>query len=257
MAEIALEELWKKYRSTLKTEYRDELIVHHLHLVKFVVGRIGSTYPSHVKIDDLYSSGVTGLIKAIEKYDPDRRVKFASYAILLIKGAIIDELRELDWIPRSIHQKSNLIAKAQEKLQKQLGREPNDEEMALHLGMSQEEFKGVLDRIRPAVLVPLNGEGHSEEGNVPLAERIPDTRIKTASEIAHRKENAKLLEKEIAMLCDQEQKVLMLYYYEDLMLKEIGKVLGVSESRVSQIHTKALLKLKHRFQSTFAHQFLN
>lgn len=233
-------------------EFRDELIVQYLHLVKFVVGRIGSTYPSHVKIEDLYSSGVTGLIKAIEKFDPDKAAKFESYAILLIKGAIIDELRELDWVPRSIHQKANWVSSAQLSLQRELGRDPTDEELSIHLGISEEEFKEILDRIRPAILIPLNGGApYEDEDRVPLAEKIPDTRAESSYEVANKNEFSSLLEQEISNLSEQEQKVLMLYYYEDLMLKEIGAVIGVSESRVSQIHTKALLKLRGRLQNIF------
>ena len=247
MSEIDIKELWKEYHATLDAECRDALIVHYLHLVKFTVGRIGSTYPSHIKMDDLYSSGVTGLIKAVEKFDPTRAAKFESYAMLLIKGAIIDELRELDWIPRSVHQKSNLVSTAQTSLRQKFGRDPTDEELSTHLGVTQEEFKETLDRIRPAILMPLNAEGHQdEEMNVPLAERIPDTRAESSADVANKKEQAALLAQEISTLSKQEQKVLNLYYFEDYMLKEIGSVLGVSESRISQIHTKALLKLRSR-----------
>ncbi len=246
-----MKDLWKKYCATQKTEYRDELIVHYLHLVKYVVGRIGSTFPSHIKLDDLYSSGVTGLIKAVEKFDPTRKAKFESYAMLLIKGAVIDELRQLDWVPRSVHQKANQVATAQGTLQQKLGREPTDEELATHLGISTNEFNETLERIRPAILVPLDGETYTQndEAGIPLAERIADHRAESSLDVAHRSEFATLLEKEIATLTKQEQKVLMLYYYEDLMLKEIGEVLGVSESRISQIHTKALLKLRGRLQN--------
>lgn len=253
MSEIDVKDLWKRYHSTLDSEFRDELIIHYLHLVKFTVGRLGSTYPSHIKMDDLYSSGVTGLIKAVEKYDPTRPAKFESYAILLIKGAIIDELRELDWIPRSVHQKSNSVATAQTHLRQSLGRDPTDGELSTHLGVSEEEFKETLDRIRPAILMPLNADGNlDEETGVSLAERIPDTRAESSSDAANKKENAHLLAQEIATLSKKEQKVLMLYYFEDYMLKEIGSVLGVSESRVSQIHTKALLKLRSRLQNILA-----
>lgn len=252
LTEVAVKDLWKEYHSTQKPECRDELIIHYLHLVKFVVGRVGSTYPSHIKIDDLYSSGVTGLIRSIEKFDPSRAAKFESYAMLLIKGAIIDELRELDWIPRSIHQKANTVSAAQLTLQQKLGREPTDEELSKHLGVTTEEFKETLDRIRPAILIPLNGGYPNEEEDcIPLAEKIPDTRAQSGLDVANKNEHAELLEKEISTLSTQEQKVLMLYYYEDFMLKEIGVVLGVSESRVSQIHTKALLKLRGRLANIF------
>jgi RNA polymerase sigma factor FliA len=242
-------ELWKKYHQTKKEELRDELIVHYLFLVKFVVGRMGHTFPSFVKLDDLYSSGVTGLVRAVERFDSTKNSKFESYAMLLIKGAIIDELRELDWIPRSIHQKANLLSGAQETLQQSLGREPTDQELALYLGLSEEEYGELLNRVRPAVLISLNKENsYEEEENTPIAERIPDIRAETSFEAADRKEFAALLEGAISDLPTQEKQVLTLYYYEELMLKEIGKIMGISESRVSQIHTKALLKLRGRLR---------
>lgn len=246
----ALSELWELYFSTGKTEHRDELIVKNLFLVKYVVGRIGNILPPHVKLDDLYSSGITGLIKAVEKFDRSKNSKFESYAILLIKGAIIDELRELDWIPRSVHQKAHLISAAQETLQQQLGRDPTDQELSFHLGLKEEELGELLVRVRPAVLISLNGEASpNDEENGPMAERIPDERAETSYDVASRNECASLLAHAIATLPEQEQKVLTLYYFEELMLKEIGEIMGVSESRISQIHTKALLKLRGRLQT--------
>lgn len=245
----AVKDLWKQYHETGKTEYRDELIVQYLYLVKYVVGRLGASLPPYVKLDDLYSSGVTGLIKAVEKYDRSRNSKFESYAILLIKGAIIDEMRELDWIPRSVHQKANKIASAQHNLQQELGRDPTDEELSSHMGLSEEELGELLNRIRPAILIPLNGEVVQDEENAPLAERIADAKAETSFEIADRNECASILAKAIDTLPEQEKTVLTLYYYEELMLKEIGKVMGLSESRISQIHTKALLKLRTRLRA--------
>lgn len=245
----AVKDLWKRYHETGKTEYRDELIVQYLYLVKYVVGRLGSGLPPHVKLDDLYSSGVTGLIKSIEKYDIARNSKFESYAILLIKGAIIDEMRELDWIPRSVHQKANKIANAQQKLQQELGRDPTDEELSSHMGLSEEELGDLLNRVRPAILISLNGEMIHDDEKAPLAERIADSRAETSFEIADRNECAALLAEAIDTLPEQEKRVLTLYYYEELMLKEIGRIMGLSESRISQIHTKALLKLRSRMRS--------
>lgn len=248
--EKALAELWERYTASRQEKYRDELIVFYLYLVKFVVGRVASGLPSHIKLDDLYSSGVTGLIKAVEKFDLTKNIKFETYAILLIKGAIIDELRELDWIPRSIHQKANQIATAQQLLQQTLGRDPTDKELSDHLGVSEQEFGTLLDKVRPAIFIPLNAEiAFDEEDGTSISERIADDRAETSFEIADKKEFHALLEKAILDLPEQERRVLMLYYYEELMLKEIGKILGVSESRVSQIHTKAILKLRGRLQS--------
>ncbi len=244
----SIAELWKKFHQTGASEWRDELIVHYLFLVKFVVGRLGSTLPSHIKLDDLYSSGVTGLIRAVEKYDVERNAKFESYAMLLIKGAIIDELRELDWVPRSIHQKANQISNAQNDLQQELGRTPTDIELSEHLGVSEDDFGNLLTRIRPAIMLPLNAERADDE-QIALAEKIPDESALTGLEVAHRNESAAILKGVIQELPDQEREVLTLYYYEEMMLKEIGKIMGISESRVSQIHTKALLKMRRRLHN--------
>lgn len=249
-------ELWEQYLRLKKVEDRDELIVHYLFLVKYVVGRLGTAYPSHVKLDDLYSSGVTGLVRAVEKFDPAKNRKFESYAIMLIKGAIIDELRELDWIPRSVHQKANWINGAQEELHQKLGREPTDHELSHHMGLEEQELSEMIDRVRPAVLIPLNAEASSsEEDSTTMSEKIPDLKASTGLDVAKQKECARLVEKALSQLSEQEQKVLTLYYYEDLMLKEIGKILGVSESRISQIHTKALLKLRGRL-GTLGHELV-
>jgi RNA polymerase sigma factor FliA len=246
----SLNDLWTRYLATGDTAYRDELIVKNLFLVKYVVGRIGNILPPHVKLDDLYSSGVTGLVRAVEKFDPSKNSKFESYAILRIKGAIIDELRELDWIPRSIHQKANLISSAQETLQQKLGRDPTDQELSAYLDVTEDELAELLLRVRPAILISLNEKGsHNDDDNAPISERIADVKAETSYEVAERNECALFLENAIADLPEQERKVLILYYYEELMLKEIGKIMGISESRVSQIHTKALLKLRGRLQS--------
>lgn len=244
-----IEKVWRRYHSASQEPDRDALIVHYLYLVKIVVGRISTSYPSHIKMEDLYSSGVTGLIRAVEKYDPARPVKFESYAMLLIKGAIIDELRDLDWVPRSVHQKAHRVSAAQLNLQQELGRDPTDQELAGHLGINEEELSETLERIRPAILIPLNCEqGYDEEKALPLTERLADEHAESSFSVADRNEFCQLLTQEIALLSEKEQKVLMLYYYEGLMLKQIGEMLAISESRVSQIHTQVLLKLRGRLQ---------
>lgn len=242
-------ELWRCYRKRPDERNREQLIVHYLHLVKWVVGRVASTLPQHVKIEDLYSSGVLGLIRAIERFDPSKNAKFESYAILLIKGAIIDELRRLDWIPRSVHQKANQIAKASEDLAKQLGREPTEMELANFLSMTEKDLGELLERIRPAILISLNGEVEGEEESIPIAESIADDHALNSSLAAEQSECNRVLEKAISELPTQEREVLFLYYFEELMLKEIGQLIGVSESRVCQIHSKALLRLKGKMKA--------
>lgn len=251
-----LEAVWQKFLKGGDEVSHDRLIVHYLPLVKYVVGRLALTLPSHVKVEDMYSSGVLGLMKAVEKYDPTRKNKFETYAVLLIKGAIIDEMRSLDWVPRSVHQKASQISEAQSALQQRLGRQPTDEEVATQLGVSLEEYNALLDRVRPAIFLPLtlNADRDGERG--PLSERIPDEKAKTSFETAEYNEFRSLLEKAVMELPEQERTVLVLYYYENLMLKEIGKAIGVTESRVSQIHTKALLRLRGRLK-VFAQEFAN
>jgi len=238
-----VEKLWKSFAKTKKNSVREQLIVHYLFLVKFVVGKLNTHFPAHVKLDDLYSSGVTGLIKAIERFDLSKKVKFESYAILLIKGAIIDELRKLDWVPRSIYKKASMVEKAQLSLQQKYNRAPTDQEVATHLNLSLSDYEELLVTIKPAILLPLNSKGLDED-ELPLSERIADQRVVTGCEAAEKNESLAILEQAISGLPKQEKRVLRLYYYEEMMLKEIGKIMGVSESRVSQIHTKALLALR-------------
>lgn len=216
--------------------------------MKFVVGRVAAGLPAYVKMEDLYSSGVTGLLKAIEKFDPSKNSKFETYAAFLVKGAIIDELRKLDWIPRSVHQKAHLVSDAQQKLQQRLGRDPDDQELADSLAISEEELGDWLLKIRPAILVPLNAESVNNDDEVPILEKIADVRAELSSKTLEKKEFSLFLESAISDLPEQERQVLVLYYYEELMLKEIGKIMGVTESRVSQIHTKALLKLRGKLR---------
>ena len=258
MKEKSAEELWQSYQADGTSEGRDALIVHYLHLVKLSVGRVAAGLPSHVKMDDLYSSGVTGLIRAVEKYDPSKGGKFEGYASLLIKGSIIDELRELDWIPRSVHQKAKMITAAQDTLQQKLGRDPSDAELSTHLGLSTSELTELCARVRPAILIPLNAElANEDDESTSISEKIPDDSAETGYEAADRREYNALVEKAIGDLPEQERRVLVLYYFEELMLKEIGKILGVSESRVSQIHTKALLKLRGRLRFLIAENAQN
>lgn len=254
--EELLPQVWKLFKEKQDPEARDRLICHYLPLVKYVVGKLAITLPSHVKIDDMYSTGIMGLMKAVERYDTEKKNKFETYAILLIRGAIIDEMRSLDWVPRSVHQRANQIADAKLELQQKLGREPLDTEVAKKLGVSIEQYEKLLERVRPAVMIPLETDQSEDPDRLSMAERIPDKNATTSFEDVDRKEFRKLLEKAVLELPEQERTVLVLYYYEHMMLKEIGKAMGVSESRVSQIHTKAIIRLKGRLKN-FAVEFAN
>jgi RNA polymerase sigma factor FliA len=236
-----VDEVWVRWRTSGDLRLRDELITGYLPLVKRVAGRLFSTLPPHLSIDDLYSTGITGLIKAVDQFDEEKKTKFESYAILLIRGAIIDELRRQNWAPRTVYQQSVRVAEVQRELENELGRQASDEEMADRLEVTPEEFGDLLEKIRPTLFVRLNadeGEGSS------LAERIADGRALSAADTALRQERKKLLEERVRALPEQERKVLTLYYYDELMLREIGELMGISESRVSQIHTKALIHLR-------------
>lgn len=240
-------QLWKLYHSSRNVLHRDSLIEEYLYLVKVVTLRLMTHFPNHIKMEDLYSSGVSGLIKAIEKYDPLKGKKFESYAMFLIKANIIDELRSQDWVPRSVYQKANKISNAMEALRSELGRNPTDLEISSYLNISEKEFFEWMAHSRPAIFIPLNdSQSHSslEEDSYTLSEKIPDEKAFTGFDVANQNEYAKILKQSIQNLSDQERKVLILYYYEENMLKDIGKMLGLSESRVSQIHSKAILKLR-------------
>ncbi|AAD18506.1 transcription initiation factor sigmaD protein [Chlamydia pneumoniae TW-183] len=240
-------EVWNFYWETQEIEYRDSLIEFYLPLVKSVVHRLISGMPSHVKTEDLYASGVEGLVRAVERYNPERSRRFEGYAVFLIKAAIIDDLRKQDWVPRSVHQKANKLSGAMDSLRQSLGKEPTDLELCEYLNISQQELSGWFVSARPALIVSLNEEwpSQSDEGaGMALEERIPDERAETGYDVVDKQEFSLCLANAIQELEEKERKVMALYYYEELVLKEIGKVLGVSESRVSQIHSKALLKLR-------------
>lgn len=249
--------IWKSYKATNSLEDRDRLITNYLYLVKCVVKQVSTNFPKHVSFDDLYSPGVIGLIKAVEKYDPTMKNKFETYATFLIRGAILDELRELDWIPRSVYKKSNIVVQAQKELSETLRRDPTDRELANHLKISLDDLETLLSDIAPAILIPLNvAIDPDEENQTSIADKISDDKLRCSSEIADINEFKKLLEEAVVALPEQEKMVLVLYYYENMMLKEIGQIIGLSESRVSQIHSKAIMRLKKRLQA-YKMEFIN
>ena len=240
--------LWLEYRATRDRALRDRLILTYAPLVKFVAGRLGSNLPSHVDEQDLVSYGLLGLIGAIERFDPDREIKFETYAIARIKGAIIDELRSLDWVPRSVRARAREIERAIVELERTLMRAPTDAEIAAKVGISEDELEKSLSDISRSSMAALDELWSPQGGGdqVALIDTIEDTSGPDPEFSLEQTELNDALAEAIARLPEREKLVVTLYYYEELTLREIGEVLGVTESRVSQLHTKAVLRLKAR-----------
>ena len=249
--------LWQEFKRTGDRGLRDRLILTYAPLVKYVAGRLGSGLPAHVEEGDLVSYGLLGLIGAIERFDPERDIKFETYAIARIKGSIIDELRSMDWVPRSVRARARDIERAIADLESRLTRAPTDEEIAAKLGITEEEFQDSLleiSRSSIAALDELWASPGSSGDAVALIDTIEDpTAAEPQSAMAHT-EVREALGEAISRLPEREKLVVTLYYYEELTLREIGEVLGVTESRVSQLHTKAILRLKARLSSSMARQ---
>jgi RNA polymerase sigma factor for flagellar operon FliA len=244
-----LQGLWREYRRTRDKGLRDRLIVTYAPLVKFVAGRLGIGLPAHIDENDLTSYGLLGLIGAIERYDPDRDVRFETYAISRIKGSIIDELRALDWVPRSVRARAREIEQAITALESQLHRAPTDEEIAAKLGItieSLEENLTDISRSSIAALDELWTVSATSGDQIALIDTIEDTEEPQPQTALDRTELMAALAEAITALPGRERIVITLYYYEELTLREIGEVLGVTESRVSQLHTKAILRLRAR-----------
>ncbi|MFE9252285.1 RNA polymerase sigma factor WhiG [Streptomyces sp. NPDC007088] len=243
----SVDELWRMYKTTGDGRLREQLILHYSPLVKYVAGRVSVGLPPNVEQADFVSSGVFGLIDAIEKFDIERSIKFETYAITRIRGAMIDELRALDWIPRSVRQKARNVERAYATLEAQLRRTPTEIEVADEMGIAVEELHAVFSQLSLANVVALEellsvgGEGGDR---LSLMDTLEDTAADNPVEVAEGRELRRLLAGAINTLPDREKTVVMLYYYEGLTLAEIGHVLGVTESRVSQIHTKSVLQLR-------------
>ena len=248
---IELKDLWRRYKTDGSDKAREQLVVAYSPLVKYVAGRMSSGLPAHVEEADLISYGLLGLINAIERFDLTREIKFETYAITRIKGAIIDELRALDWVPRSVRARAREIEKAHAKLEHQLHRTPTDEEMARELKISTAEFQEALVKISTSTVVALDelwAVSDSSGDAVSLLDTLQDPDAPDPEALLAQSEVKDRLADAIAALPEREKLVIALYYYENLTLREIGEVLGVTESRISQLHTKAVLRLKSRLQ---------
>jgi RNA polymerase sigma factor for flagellar operon FliA len=247
--------LWLEYRRTGDQAIRDRLILTYAPLVKYVAGRLGSGLPAHVDEGDLVSYGLLGLMGAIERYEPDRDVKFETYAIARIKGAIIDELRAMDWVPRSVRSRAREIERAIAELESKLGTAPTDEQIAAKVGITVEELEESLADIARSSIAALDelwSPGGSDGDQIALIDTIEDADAPDPQSRLSQTEMKEAIADAIARLPEREKLVVTLYYYEELTLREIGEVLGVTESRVSQLHTKAILRLKARLSGATA-----
>ena len=238
--------LWLDYRESRDQLLRDRLILTYAPLVKFVAGRVGASLPSHVDEQDLVSYGLLGLIGAIERFDPGREIKFETFAMARIRGAIIDELRSLDWVPRSVRTRARQIERAIAALEKELLRAPTDEEIAKKLGVTKDELEDSLTEISRSSVAALDELWSPSGGGdqIALIDTIEDESGPDPEMSLEQAEVKEALAEAISGLPEREKLVVTLYYYEELTLREIGEVLGVTESRVSQLHTKAILRLK-------------
>jgi RNA polymerase sigma factor for flagellar operon FliA len=247
-ADAALADLWGRYVEDRSPELRDRLILHYAPLVKYVAGRVGSGLPAHVEQADLVSYGTFGLIDAITRFEPEREVKFESYAMARIRGAIIDELRNTDWIPRSVRMKARQYERTVAELEARLQRSPTDEEVAEALEMDVEDVRKFLGQLSLVNVVALDELMTDEEGGgAPrLVDTLQDANALDPQAMAEHGEARQLLGRAVEQLPDREKVVVSLYYFEGLTLADIGRVLGVTESRICQLHTKAVLHLRSK-----------
>lgn len=254
MEEVRVKQIFKarlkKKKAQVDPRSRDELIIEYSPLIKYIAHRIAMRLPPHVEIDDLVSSGVIGLMDAIDKFDPSHDIQFKTYAEFRIRGAILDELRALDWVPRSVRQKSALLENAYAELEQRLGRAATDEEVAGALNMSVPELYDIIDQASGIALISLDelGVSFSDGERKSLLSFLADPREGDPTTLLNLDEIKSVTARAIENLPEKERIVISLYYYDELTMKEIGRVLDITESRVSQIHTKAILRLRGKLK---------
>ena len=235
---------------------RDKIVIEHGPLIRYIVNRIAVRLPSHIDLDDLHNTGVIGLMDAIEKYDPDKNCKFKTYAEFRIKGAILDQLRSLDWVPRSVRQKSRKLERAYGEVEQRLGRQATEEEVADSLGLQIEKFHDLMNQVRGISLVNLEeirGTNADGDRTGTFADIVEDVTAENPFATLKTVETKHVIADTIGALPEKERLVVSLYYYEDLNMKEIGNILGITESRVCQIHTKAVLRLRQKLKGAVDH----
>jgi RNA polymerase sigma factor FliA len=242
-----LEGFWRLFKESGDKAAREGLILHYSPLVKFVAGRVGAGLPRNVEQADLISYGMFGLIDAIDKFEPERNIKFETYAVTRIKGAILDELRALDWVPRSVRSRAREIQRSLDELEHRLKRSASEEELADHMGISVETLQGRLSEISALGFVALDELiDAGDSGSATMGDMLSDPKGIDPSGSFEQQETRHFLSDAIGRLPERERLVVTLYYYEGLTLAEIGGVLGVTESRVCQIHTKSVMSLRNR-----------
>ncbi len=231
---------------------KERIVLEHAPLIRYIVNRIAVRLPSHIDLDDLHNTGVIGLMDAIDKYDPDKNCKFKTYAEFRIKGAILDQLRSLDWVPRSVRQKGRRLERAYGDVEQRLGRSANEEEVADSLGLQLDKFHELINQVRGISLVnleELRGGGQDGDRSGSYADVVEDVNAENPFASLKLQEMRSVVADTIATLPEKERLVISLYYYEDLNMKEIGNILGITESRVCQIHTKSVLRLRSKLKS--------
>ena len=242
------EELWVLFKDSRDPKIRDMFVKQYAPLVKYVAGKVAMGMPHNVEFDDLVGFGVFGLFDAIKKFDPDKHVKFKTYAVTRIRGAIFDELRSIDWVPRSVRQKTREIEDTIHRLESSLGRAASDQELANEMRMTTKEFQKTMMKISGTSILSLNDVWYTGDDNdkVSIVDSIESPSSLNPDIIVEKDEIKRVIIQAITELPEKEKKVLVLYYYEDLTLKEIGKILEVTESRISQLHTKAIMRLRSK-----------
>jgi len=242
----------KEKETGISPVLREQIVLEHTPLIRYIVNRIAVRLPSHIDLDDLHNTGVIGLMDAIEKYDPEKNCKFKTYAEFRIKGAILDQLRSLDWVPRSVRQKSRRLERAYGEVEQRLGRSASDDEVADSLGLQIDKFHELLNQVRGISLVNLEeirGTNSDGDRTGTYADIIEDVNSENPFASLKLAEMKQAIGQTIGALPEKERLVISLYYYEDLNMKEIGGILGITESRVCQIHTKAVLRLRAKLKS--------
>jgi len=248
--QIAHQDLWEQTKGRESQEARRDLVDIYARIVKYVAGRMAIGLPHYVEFNDLISAGLLGLIQAIDNFDHERGIKFETYAIPRIRGSILDELRSQDWFPRSLRRKAKQLEEAYATLEVQLGRPATDAEVARRLDIKIEELDSMVGEVSIATIMSLDADtsGDDSENSTSLGDYLADVNDEDIEQLLAKQEMKELIGTRMSELPEKEQLVLVLYYYEELTLKEIGEILDVTESRVCQIHTKAILRLKGKIE---------